>query len=167
MEGSTSGYPSYSHDRRSKIKSDEHKIRSTSNLRNVQESTKTTQNKNILNLTKLGHIFIKVEPQKTSTTLPQCHRSQNYRYSQDSCNQTPRRAKWGHSHFTNLCQKPLDTSAAAKNCGDLTRLTKKAIDTPQRPNQFNLSRSEYSGGKGIFHHSNEKKSSSVHQSSES
>lgn len=47
-------------------------------------SLKAPQNKKIFNLTKLGHMLIKLEPQKTRTTIPQYHFYRKFGHMQDN-----------------------------------------------------------------------------------
>lgn len=75
---------------------------------------KEDQNKIVYNLTKLCHMLLKVEPQKTKTTImPQVSNLLT------QCHQNPRCLKCGQVHLIYFCQKSRCTAANCANSGKL------------------------------------------------
>lgn len=104
------------------------------------ELDKTTEAKEIFDLTNIFYIKIKVESLKRSSEVTQCHRCQGFRHAANCCKLPPKCVKCGKGHLTTECQLPKKAAAKCANCGEghpasyrgCTAFPKKAANTATR-----------------------------------
>lgn len=78
---------------------------------------KTDKSNEIFKLNHIRQIKCKIEPQRRSKYIAQCHRCQTFGHSQTHCKLEPRCVKCSEKHFAHECQKPDNTPPTCANCG--------------------------------------------------
>lgn len=78
---------------------------------------KNGKSNEILQLTHIRQIRCKVETQRHTKQIAQCHRCQRFGHSQTHCKLDPRCVKCSKDHFAYECTKTDSTPATCANCG--------------------------------------------------
>lgn len=78
---------------------------------------KNDKNKNIYNLKHICQIRCRIEPQRSSAQVSQCHRCQLFGHTQSKCKLSPRCVKCLGSHLSKECKKSDSTPPLCVNCG--------------------------------------------------
>ncbi|XP_076266087.1 uncharacterized protein LOC143199857 [Rhynchophorus ferrugineus] len=76
------------------------------------------EERNIINLTKIGLSIVKVELQRGNGQPVQCYNCQLFGHSSSRCRAPPRCVKCAGHHETRLCTKVRDEPPKCSNCGD-------------------------------------------------
>lgn len=70
----------------------------------------------VYQLTEVLSLIVKVEEQRNTARIGQCHRCQRFSHSQNKCTALPKCVKCAGAHLTQECLKDRNTPARCANC---------------------------------------------------
>nr|CAH7718344.1 unnamed protein product [Callosobruchus chinensis] len=79
---------------------------------------KTEKSQHVFNEYELLGLSIRVEVQKNSRLIGQCHRCQKYGHAQSYCTASPKCLKCAQDHMTHLCPQTGQEVRKCANCGE-------------------------------------------------